>query len=114
MKSLISLTILVFAISAYSQAPTLKIQTETDRHADNVQRFQHLKISSPARVTFYDGKTLEIVEEDGKSVLATSLFIDIDSHGLDLLKDTKDKKFWIIYCEEHKTLYFTELYLPKK
>lgn len=112
-----SLIILFTLSAAAQQAPTLKIETENMRHQGNVDKFDHLRVSSPAVISFFDGKFIEAIERDPFQVKNLQLYVEADSQlPKDFQRDSKDrsKLWWIVYCLDHRTVFFIEEYKKQK
>lgn len=109
--------IILFVISVSAQAPTLKVETEGMRHKGNIDKFDHLRVSSPALISFFDGKFVEAVERDDVQVKNLQLQTDSDSqlpNGFFSSSKDKSKLWWIVYCADHRTIFFIEEYKAKK
>lgn len=107
----VTLTLLLFTLSCSAQSapPTLKketSETNCDHDTSRIERFELIRLTAPARVTFFDNKVLESVQRDDKQIKAQTFFVD-DTTKLpkDFLKVYK-KHFWfILYCEKDSHVY---------
>lgn len=89
------LAILLLAISVTAQTPC-------DHQSNKKSRFDATAVSPPVKISFWDGKRLEVRFEDSESV--NVLILEADKQSvIDVPKDWKEKFFWLLYCEKNHT-----------
>ncbi len=91
---------------------TFAFSQEKLRHPNPVLSFKQIRITSPARISYIDGKSIEIIEEWGKEINYLKLEIDTDTQLVPKMKANNGKLYWFIYCVEHQVLRFVENYEP--
>lgn len=77
-------------------------------HPSNIELTDHVRVLPPIelKITHYDGKLLEYVVQDERETRVGSLSINSKSLiEADFSREYKKKKWWIVYCQLHRTVY---------
>jgi hypothetical protein len=105
---ILSIIFLALAFCTFAKA-------QACNHASDIERWEQIKITYPGKITSFDGKTVNLVMEDGKEVRATSIEIDASTKLPPNFKDEWKQGLWVVlFCGTHpKHIYQIFQYKPK-
>lgn len=122
MKYLTLILAILMSISAAAQ--TANSSTEDNRHASNVDAFEHLRVFPPAVITDYDGRTVTYSidvytqttpgQYHSTGIKVGQLNVDASTQLPKNFSSRPKGKWWIAYCEEHSVVRFIQEYVPGK
>lgn len=107
---LILLFVIIIAGGAYSA-----FCQDCDHVSNAEERFENIRVKPLAKITFYDGVSVEFVTSDK---------FGVHLNRFDLAKETRLPKnfnksykkglYWVVYCAKDKFIYSISLALPEQ
>jgi hypothetical protein len=108
------LLILLLSISAYSQAPTLKVKF--CEHTGNIDRFENVRVLPAVglKIIYFDGQKISYVLQDNVGTKVGDLTISPATElPPNFEKEYKKGQFWIIFCATHSYVYQIQKFKEK-
>lgn len=101
----------MLVLSVFLLCPAVYGQTqkpdECDHRTNSKERFDNIRITQPAKVTYYDGRTIAFVTSDSKSVYLYTWDVPGKDVNLsaDFKRNWKKGEWFIIYCVKENHIY---------